>query len=35
VTSGITGVYAMRSGDPNIAKVPAGGSLWTFKLLED
>lgn len=35
VTSGIGGVYALKMGDPNVAKVPAGGSLWTFKLLED
>jgi alcohol dehydrogenase (cytochrome c) len=35
VTSGIGGVYALKSGDPNIAKVPAGGTLWTFKLFED
>jgi alcohol dehydrogenase (cytochrome c) len=32
VTSGIGGVYA-RQPDPNIAHVPRGGSLWTFKLL--
>jgi alcohol dehydrogenase (cytochrome c) len=32
VTSGIGGVYA-RQPDPNIAHVPKGGSLWTFKLL--
>ena len=35
VTSGIGGVYALKSGDPNLAKVPAGGSLWTFKLAGD
>jgi len=35
VTSGIGGVYALKMGDPNVAKVPAGGSLWTFKLFED
>ena len=32
VTSGIGGTYA-RSPDPNIAHVPKGGSLWTFKLM--
>jgi len=32
VTSGIGGVYA-RQPDPNIAHVPKGGSLWTFKLM--
>jgi alcohol dehydrogenase (cytochrome c) len=32
VTSGIGGVYA-RQPDPNLAHVPKGGSLWTFKLL--
>jgi alcohol dehydrogenase (cytochrome c) len=31
VTSGIGGVYA-RQPDPNLAHVPRGGSLWTFKL---
>jgi len=35
VTSGIGGVYALKMCDPNVAKVPAGGSLWTFKLFED
>ena len=30
VMSGIGGVYALRSGDPNLANVPAGASLWTF-----
>jgi alcohol dehydrogenase (cytochrome c) len=32
VTSGIGGTYA-RSPDPNLAHVPKGGSLWTFKLM--
>jgi alcohol dehydrogenase (cytochrome c) len=35
VTSGIGGVYAMKSGDPNLVHVPAGGTLWTFKLFEE
>jgi alcohol dehydrogenase (cytochrome c) len=32
VMSGIGGVYALRAGDPNLANVPAGASLWTFGL---
>jgi alcohol dehydrogenase (cytochrome c) len=35
VTSGIGGVYAMKTPDPNLRNVPAGGSLWTFKLFEE
>jgi alcohol dehydrogenase (cytochrome c) len=35
VTSGIGGVYALKSGDPRLSKVPAGGTLWTFKLFEE
>lgn len=35
VTSGTGGVYVARFGDPNIAHVPAGGSLWTFKLFDE
>jgi alcohol dehydrogenase (cytochrome c) len=35
ITSGIGGVYALKLGDPNLAHVPAGGTLWTFKLLEE
>jgi alcohol dehydrogenase (cytochrome c) len=35
VTSGIGGVYALKSGDPRLAKVPAGGTLWTFRLFEE
>jgi len=35
VTSGIGGLYAASNGDENLANVPAGGSLWTFKLFED
>ncbi len=35
VTSGSGGVYVARFGDPNIAHVPAGGSLWTFKLFDE
>lgn len=34
VMSGIGGVYALRSGDPNLANVPAGASLWTFELYQ-
>jgi len=33
VTSGIGGVYA-RQPDPNLAHVPKGGSLWSFKLMK-
>jgi alcohol dehydrogenase (cytochrome c) len=32
--SGIGGVYALRSGDPNLVNVPAGASLWTFGLFD-
>jgi len=34
VISGIGGVYAERSGDPNLSKVPYGASLWTFALFD-
>ena len=34
IMSGIGGVYALRSGDPNLANVPAGASLWTFALFD-
>jgi alcohol dehydrogenase (cytochrome c) len=30
VLSGIGGVYAQRSGDPNLVHVPTGVTLWTF-----
>jgi alcohol dehydrogenase (cytochrome c) len=32
ITSGASTVYAALSGDPDIANMPAGGSLWTFAL---
>jgi alcohol dehydrogenase (cytochrome c) len=32
VTSGAATVYAALAGDPELANVPAGGSLWTFAL---
>ena len=35
VHTGATGPYVMRAGDPNLANVPAGGSIWTFKLFEE
>jgi alcohol dehydrogenase (cytochrome c) len=35
ITSGIGGVYALKTPDPNLTRVPAGGTLWTFKLFED
>ncbi len=34
ITSGIGGVYALRTPDPNLAHVPPGGTLWTFALLD-
>ena len=34
VMSGIGGVYALRSGDPNLVKVPTGATLWTFGLFD-
>jgi hypothetical protein len=30
-----SGHYAKYARDENLAHVPAGGTLWTFKLLED
>ena len=35
ITSGATGPYVMRAGDPNLANVPAGGAVHTFKLFEE
>jgi alcohol dehydrogenase (cytochrome c) len=35
VASGSGGLYVLRIGDPALASVPAGGSLWTFKLFEE
>ena len=35
ITSGIGGVYALKTPDPNLANVPAGGTLWTFKMFEE
>src|SRR5206468_4154016 len=34
VPSGIGGLYALRAGDPNLANVPAGSSVWTFELFD-
>ncbi len=34
VMSGIGGVYALRSGDPNLVNVPTGVTLWTFGLFD-
>jgi alcohol dehydrogenase (cytochrome c) len=34
VMSGIGGVYAQRAGDPNLANLPTGASLWTFALFD-
>jgi len=33
VTSGSATVYAALAGDPELANVPAGGSVWTFALM--
>src|SRR5262249_47697222 len=33
--TGATRPYVMRPGDPNLANVPAGGSIWTFKMFEE
>jgi hypothetical protein len=35
MTSGSSGPYVARVGDPNLANVPPGGMVWTFKLFED
>jgi alcohol dehydrogenase (cytochrome c) len=35
VTSGTGGVYVLKTPDPNLAHVPPGGSLWTFKLMDE
>ncbi len=35
VNSGIGGVYAMHVEDPRLTHVPAGGTVWTFKLFEE
>ena len=34
IMSGIGGVYALRSGDPNLVNVPTGVTLWTFGLFD-
>ena len=34
--TGTTGLVTFTTaGDPNLAHVPAGGTLWTFKLFEE
>jgi len=35
ITSGTGGVYVLKTPDPNLAHVPPGGTLWTFKLLDE
>ena len=35
MTSGSSGPYVARVGDPNLANVPPGGMVWTFKLFEN
>ena len=32
IASGYGGVYSLFSGDPRLASIPAGGSLWVFAL---
>jgi alcohol dehydrogenase (cytochrome c) len=32
VLSGAATVYGALAGDPDLANVPAGGSVWTFAL---
>ena len=34
VTSGIGGVYVLKTPDPNLTHVPPGGTLMTFALLD-
>jgi alcohol dehydrogenase (cytochrome c) len=34
VSVGLGGVYSLFSGDDRLAKVPAGGSLWAFSLMQ-
>ena len=34
VASGTGGVYVLKIPDPNLAHVPPGGTLWTFKLMD-
>lgn len=35
VPSGIGGVYVLHTPDANLAHVPPGGTLWTFKLFDN
>lgn len=35
VGSGSGGVYVARAGDPNLANTPPGGTVWTFKLMDN
>jgi alcohol dehydrogenase (cytochrome c) len=34
LTSGTGGVYVLKTPDPNLVHVPPGGTLWTFKLMD-
>jgi len=34
VTSGTGGVYVLKTPDPNLVHVPPGGTLWTFRLMD-
>ncbi len=35
VTSGTGGVYVLKTPDPNLSHVPPGGTLWTFRLMDN
>ena len=35
VTSGTGGVYVMNTPDPNLVHTPAGGTVWTFRLMNN
>lgn len=35
VTSGTGGVYVLKTPDPNLKHVPPGGTLWTFRLMDN
>jgi alcohol dehydrogenase (cytochrome c) len=34
ITSGTGGVYVLKTPDPNLTHVPPGGTLWTFRLMD-
>jgi alcohol dehydrogenase (cytochrome c) len=35
VASGTGGVYVLKTPDPNLKHVPPGGTLWTFRLMDN